>query len=1475
MSKGIIRRVTDSVTGLFSASWLSGWMGGEDEEESSDQQAGSSQTSTEAPAGESFIFAQPVTARRPFRPIYPEEGETEANSQQSLGINEGASTSSGVRMSVPTAASVGISSTTSRSLQLIGDTPSPTLSGRRLPIISSTPAPMFSARTKSQLEPRSLPLLTTSTPTGDDGSEMSESSVDTGVDASVIPRPDERDYQREILQLDDESLQTLRDSLAKSVPAAPVAQPAGALPSLEETRKRPRDLEPDHTSVRAEGSVSSKSLFSETSDIVLGQPQPSGMTSKRPRFNASIYGTPMLGDKSVLSDSTFKSSPFYPGKTMYGGASAYRSRRLQSRTPHQTSRAQVRAKVATESTDDGGLSQAARRILESLEQMSTPISDAKRIPTPTPGQRGSFLDAAPSYTAAFHRHRPVLRPSAPPTSRLLTPTKLTVQENLTTSLLATSSASTSLSSGSPSHKKSTTSEEAPQPTTKVTVTEQGETKKPTKLASENFSASPFSKAAAEATAIFKSSQPTVSSVTQADQPTDVFKFGLPSNSSASENTFEFASRPSTTMSTFTSDSPQSTKKFGGKIKSKIADSGRTSNKREVDEIIEEPQLPAVSLNMSSLPTINLSIPSPVQSLPTKLSSSPEGFKFSTPEIVDTHSTSETLTSAPKFTFRSPALIGEGNLTGDDLGTTVASTPPPMFNSSSQRSAPKLKANSKKAVAPTAEKLKRGSVLDFLKGNDQDKVTTTSSPVSNSLGEKLEKIETLSKVTNTGFRKSVSEQSVNNVAKETEVSQGFQGFGSAFKKSSEEWECNACMIRNKNSADKCVACETQRPGQNFSIRSKEATSCAANVDKTSLPILDSEMGWGDAFKRSASEWECNTCMLRNKDSTEKCVACETRKPGSETVCAVSAEVNKIVDIKEGKVNSGFGSAFAKGKDEWECDTCLVRNKSEDTNCISCETPKPGAASVSPITGNFKFGVNDSSSTDPTFKFGLSNYQTTVKSSSGFNFGDSAKSTEVSDSKGNSGFKFGVPEKPNILTGFSFNSNSESVQSKEKSQCGSGGFNFGIQSLDSKDKEITDKAPSLFPISISSESSSETGPAPNLVFKFSSGSKTPVAFSFGSGTEVKTAVKEGVGKSIPNEINPTIELKSGNSHDTVNKERDIKSNDMFSFGSKADNVDGGITKPSFTFNNVITSGKDNDTKNTTTSSFGAPKVTESVSNPSSTLAFGANSGGNAFPPGETFKFGDNTGSKATIMSSFSFISSSVKGDSKPATTFEFSTKRDSSDTSEPTKKITFASNTTGGINNGVSASPLFTFGSKESKLNAGSGFGAVPSSTPAFGAPAPASSATSNFQFGKSNPPPPAATAPAPASAFGNPASTFGSASSAFGSNNNNNSSTPSFAFGQPAEKKSAGFDFGQAANNTGSSGFNFAGPGTQTTPSIFQFGQSQANSTPSSGIFAFGSNNSDVSAPASSFGNSDGNPFNTPATPSGRVMKKAVRRARKQ
>ncbi|XP_045113933.1 nuclear pore complex protein Nup153-like [Portunus trituberculatus] len=1446
--KGIIRRVTDSFTGLFSASWLSGWMGGEEEEESGDPQPGPSQASTHAPPGESFIFAHPITARRSFRPFYPEEGETESNSQPTLGVNEGASTSSGVRTQPP-----GGISTSSRSVQLNKESSGSSLSGRRLPIISSTPATMFTSRPKGQMEPRPLPLLTTSTPACDDGSEVSESSADTGVDASVIPRPDERDYQREILQLDEESLQTLRDSLTKPVPASPIAQPATTLPSLEETRKRPRDLEPDHSSIRAEGSVSSKSLFSESGSVSHGQPQPSALASKRPRFNVSIYGSPVMSDRSVLSDSTFKASPFYPGKTMYGGASAYRSRRLPVRSSHQPPRAQVKAKPAPQSADDGGLSQAARRILESLEQMSTPISDAKRIPTPTPGHRGSFLDS--SYTAAFHRHRPPTRPSAPPSSKLLTPSKVAVQENLSGSLLP----STSYLQDSSIHKKSTGTttkkEEACQTVSEFKSTEQKEEKKTIGVSSENSVVSLFSKAAAESTTKFMPSSQPPASVTSSNPPQDVFNFGVSTSSSAS-TTFEFTPKPSST--TFTSEISPSSKRVG-KMKTKLIDSGRSSIRRE-EEVMEEPSITPVPLPLPSLPKINLTVSSAGQGLQTNFGSLPEGFKFSIPEVVDVHSTSETLDNAPNFTFRNPTLIGEGSTPRPKA--VMPTQPQLMFNSSSSSLlVPKLKTNSKKDVTP--EKLKGGSILDILK--PKRKPENSSLTVSPSNGEKTVVTSKEFSLTNSESTKSVLEQPVNSVVKKTDTVQGVQGFGSMFKKSSDEWECSVCMLRNQNTSVKCVACEAQRPGQTASAPSKDPVGAA----KSSASWGGSGSAWGDAFKKSASEWDCDTCMVRNKDSVSKCVACETPKPGSKS--EPKGVPDMTVDTREKTNTLGFGSAFAKQKGEWECDTCLVRNKSDATKCISCETPKPGAANVSEaITGNFKFGVNatsnDSSTVGSTFKFGLSNSQTEEKAaSSGFNFGVGAKSIQEKDNQGNSGFKFGVPaEKPNAFTVHSFGSSTESGQPKDKVASSSVAFSFGVQKTDTKDKNKTEATgePLLFGSKTSDGVESVTSTTP--AFQFSTGTKTHVAFSFDSGTQDKTKEEQKINASAA-EAKPSLseEVKSS------------KTNELFD--AKIGGNEGNTNKPLFTFNSITTNKEDDSNSTVTASPFGVlskrdpPTVVASTAPPAATSAaaltapFGATSGANTTPSGTGFAFGDKASNPNAFPSfSFSHQPPASKEENKPTLAFSFGSKIDSSENSEPAKKLSFASPSfTPTINNGVSApSSLFTFGSKESKLGSGSGFGTPPSSTPAFGAPAPSSNATPAFQFGNSNAPARAATAP---SAFGSPAPAFGSSV---------NSSNSGFAFGQPTEKKSStGFDFGQAASNTGPSSFNFTAAVPQSsTPGLFQFGQGQTNNSSPGGVFQFGSRNSEVQAPGTTFGNNE-NPF-PPVPPSGRLMKKAIRRTKK-
>lgn len=98
-------------------------------------------------------------------------------------------------------------------------------------------------------------------------------------------------------------------------------------------------------------------------------------------------------------------SPFYAGKTTYGGASAYRRATLQPSAalfPYVRSRIQARpasmssapstsSSVASTSSSNVVLSSSAQRILQALEAMSTPVRDAKRIPAASNSKRSTSL----------------------------------------------------------------------------------------------------------------------------------------------------------------------------------------------------------------------------------------------------------------------------------------------------------------------------------------------------------------------------------------------------------------------------------------------------------------------------------------------------------------------------------------------------------------------------------------------------------------------------------------------------------------------------------------------------------------------------------------------------------------------------------------------------------------------------------------------------------------------------------------------------------------------------------------------------------------------------------------------------------------------------------------------------------------------------------------------------------------------------
>ncbi|XP_020805110.1 nuclear pore complex protein Nup153 isoform X2 [Drosophila serrata] len=165
----------------------------------------------------------------------------------------------------------------------------------------------------------------------------------------------------------------------------------------------------------------------------------------------------------------------------------------------------------------------------------------------------------------------------------------------------------------------------------------------------------------------------------------------------------------------------------------------------------------------------------------------------------------------------------------------------------------------------------------------------------------------------------------------------QGFGEQFKKSGKEWDCDVCMVRNKVEASKCVACETPKP---------EAAKAAP------APTLFEQ------FKKSSKEWDCDVCMVRNKIEASKCVACETPKPGAAKAAAQAAPSSLAPIVP---IGAGFGDRFKKSSSAWECDSCMVTNKEEDSKCIACTTPrmaaKPTKINNFPLTTASGVGFGD--------------------------------------------------------------------------------------------------------------------------------------------------------------------------------------------------------------------------------------------------------------------------------------------------------------------------------------------------------------------------------------------------------------------------------------------------------------------------------------------------------------------------------------
>ncbi|XP_042662551.1 nuclear pore complex protein Nup153 isoform X4 [Tyto alba] len=1232
-------------------------------------------------------------------------------------------------------------------------------------------------------------------------------------------------------------------------------------------------------------------------------------SSKKPAFNLSAFGSPSpsLGNTSVFKTSQLGDSPFYPGKTTYGGAAAAARETKARIAPYQPPvRRQMKAKQASVQSY-GVTSSTARRILQSLEKMSSPLADAKRIPSSVSSPLSSPVDRSVLNITSFQSKRKQMEMQHPPVQKLVTPKAIPLSVSRTQ--------------------------------------------------------------------YFKPSLSPAADSSKIHQRVDTKHKGMREKSFPAEQRVKPSE--SLTYPKFSTPASNGLSSGGG-----VGGGGKMRRERGVHYIskpgqeqqeVEEPVLPKVPLPIStaSLPSFTFSFlaSSTVSSSPSTVSTAVMNkvqsasnvgspvFRFSSPIVKSTEAEVLPPLSQIGFTFSVPVvksadLSGSGNTPVTSLLTLDTTT----VNSTSNKTE---KEEEYDGASKPVKVLKEGSVLDILKSPGFMSVKTHSStsaePVTSTVVYTRPAISSFSAGKDTSKQSSSFWQSdacdpclqnkttdgkcvtceaakvptVESTKQTISSSQcaaskaavptaGTLGFEDKFKTAPNTWDCDTCLVQNKPEATKCIACETPKPGTGVmpaltlpvvTDSSVTVTSSSSSTDTTVT------LGFGDKFKKPKGSWDCAVCLVSNKAEDSKCVACQSEKPGS-SVPVTSSSVSAFSTTSGGFLDL---DKFKKPEGSWDCEVCLVQNKAENTKCVSCESAKPGTkaelkgfgpatVSTNAAMPSFTFGVPSSSSESShtlgstgnfkfgdqgSFKFGISSESASSNSVTGgfkfstssgdFKFGVSSSDSKSEDSnkegKSNS-FTFGLPSTSSqpsstfqfgtpslgqqekkeeaVLGDFGFGTSSTSSVATNENKTTVSGFTFGTVA----EKEVASPA---FPFKKSDEKKDETLSTKGG-FSFVSAESAPASqFVLGRTEEKQDSVTSAApltfGKKADNEELKAQPIFSAGTAEHTKEESTAKpmfnfsfvkpsekeseqGKPSFAFGAQTSTSDQGAAKPSFSF----------------LSSSSSSTVVPATSANSSSVFGSAISSSNPQPVPTPFVFGQpsNTVSSSVFGNSAESAASQSFGfsqENKPATT--------SSSTGTALASFLFGS----GASSTNAANSGFSFGATTTSSSTGSSstflFGSgppVPAAGPAFGASQPPA-------FGQSQ-----GSGQPSAPSFGSLSTLFSTgaqpAPPAFGSVT---SSTQPSVFGQQAAQQPG---FGSATPSAGS---------------VFQFGSNTSNfNFPNNpGVFTFGANLPAPAAPAQPAGSS-GFSFSQPpafivgtngknvfsasgSSVSGRKIKTAVRR----
>ncbi|XP_032869772.1 nuclear pore complex protein Nup153 isoform X1 [Amblyraja radiata] len=1242
-------------------------------------------------------------------------------------------------------------------------------------------------------------------------------------------------------------------------------------------------------------------LWSPEGDRFQSVPQQPATSLKRPSFNLSAFGSspPSFISTSLLNTSQLGDSPFYPGKTTYGGAAAAGRAPQMRGTPYQVPiRRQMKAKPAS-STSYGVTSATARRILQSLEKMSSPLADAKRIPSAAESPISTPLERSTIDLTGWQSKLRKVETQSPPVQKLQTPTVVTANRSMFYKPSLTPGWQSNRHINKTEVRNNRLKEKSPVPSEVSLQAAKSDTS-----CSYQATVSHATNGLVSGGAGGKMKREKAHYSSRAGKEVQVPALVLPEISLPIKTT---------ALPTFNFGSPSAA---------------------------PSPITPAVTKTLSSKAVV--SSPNSV------------AFTFSTPNIKATETNLQPVSVSTGFTFSEPI---------DKSVPFIFVSARPSINAVKCTSSTSVPPTSKKGKDEQcdgpfkpAKTLKQGSVLDILKGpeftlpppstrcavNSLTSKPVTVKPLPSAIGKYsasnessgtfgfgdkfkpaegswqcgscfLQNKSTESQCAACQTAKSAHPTQTNvesaNSSKASSIETPLS-FGGKFKPPVGFWSCDVCFVQNNSEAVKCAACQTTKPDTGV----KPALSLPTVTERTKRMEFNTSssttLGLADQFKKPEGVWDCAVCFVQNKPEVLKCVACQSAKPGVVSNVPVSAPAGAVV---------GFGDKFKKQPGIWDCEVCFVQNASNVNKCVACQTEKPGSktgpkesdsSAVPAVTSSFVFGIQ-SSTTDSSqstngapefkfgnqggFKFGASDSNTSTgafgglkfEATGGFRFGvnSTEKTTDgnkENNSKNTSGFNFafgGSPASASTATkfvgsdtsqqnkkndvlfgGFKFDASGTNVQPESKST--QGGFKFGAE----EKKEIPAVQFEL------DETDRKDGGIENRA-KFGKTDKEPVAastFMFGKPDEKQDSLssapfafgKKGVEaqpqsepfkppeqtkeSALSSDI-PKPEPKSGFAFNVVKSAEKPEMRSMF--GATINTSEQDVTKPHF---NVF--GSSSSTSAGTNVGDATPSVIFGSSAPTASAPFLF---GQAGAPASGSNLGNSSESTVPASQPFLFGSqdaSAASTSSTGAPTVPFPFGSAPSNNTATSSVFAFGASTTTSNSTGGSSNPIFAFG-----LNS-----TTAAKAPAFGntqAPVPV--------FGQSSSQPPAA--------FGLPsAPTFafsGCQQPAFGSQSTNSQPSlfggqlpkPQTTFGSTSSTSSNNFQFG----NSGP-GYNFSA--TNSSNEVFQFGMASTGapqpSAPASG-FQFNP------APAFPVGVGAANPFSATSggrsTVTGRKIKTAVRR----